>query len=185
MTKQIPLTQGQVAIVDDEDFERVNQFKWHANWNKSTKSYYAYGKQRLGIGKRTTMLMHRFILGANKGEKTDHWDHDTLNNTRNNLRICTQSQNNGNLRKRTGCSSKYKGVYFCKKEHAWNARIRFDGPQIHLGYFRNEENAARAYDVAAIAKWGEFAMLNFRIPASVIEEESREEARALRGDSND
>lgn len=161
MTKQIPLTQGQVAIVDDEDFERVNQFKWCAQWNKYTKSYYAVKNTTIAKGKRIIEGMHCFIIGVSDGKQVDHIDHDTLFNVRQNLRECTNRQNQCNQKKHAGCSSQYKGVCWQKRGRRWMAQIGNDSHHLYLGIFKNEVDAARAYDAKARELFGEFSYLNF------------------------
>ena len=162
--KQIPLTQGQFALVDDEDFEYLNQFKWSARKSKNT--YYALrnscGKNNK---KRFIVFMHRVVLELNDLEiKGDHIDGNGLNNQRYNLRPSTNSENARNAKPSNNKSSKYKGVSL-KKEHSskkWCARIKFNGKQIHIGYFECEIHAALAYDKKAKELFGEFAYLNFK-----------------------
>lgn len=154
MTKQIQLTQGQVAIVDDEDFALVYGRKWYAHKNKNT--YYA---KTWVAGENKTISMHRLILG-NSELVTDHIDGDGLNNTRKNLRRCTRQQNGRNQVVRTypGKASRYKGVFLDRK---WKAQITVNGKYKFLGRFENEIDAAHAYDKAAKELFGEFARLNF------------------------
>lgn len=113
------------------------------------------GKQRT-----TTIRLHRAILSPPKEKIIDHIDHNGLNNKRSNLRICTVTQNAANRRKGKG-SSIFKGVYWYKRHQMWQARIRHKGKALHLGYFNDEPEAAKAYDKAAKEFWGEFAKLNF------------------------
>jgi len=91
---EIPLTKGQVAIIDSIDFEAVSRFKWCSMWNQYTHSFYAY-RWVLRDGKGTTQYMHRFLMELAHGDKrqVDHFNHDTLDNRRSNLRIVTQSEN--------------------------------------------------------------------------------------------
>ena len=160
MTKEIKLTQGQVALVDDDDYERVNQFKWCAV--RHDKTFYASRRQR-----NTTIYLHRFIMKSSKGIDIDHKDRNGLNCQKNNLRECNDSKNmqNGSLRKDN--TSGYKGVSRKDKpskknqKHNWRVLIYVDTKQIHVGYFDTSEEAARAYDKAAHSYFGEFACTNF------------------------
>lgn len=166
--KEIQLTQGQVTIVSDEDYERASAHKWYANPRKGHggASFYAVRSVRLPNGKRRLQYLHRFLLGLEPGDKTRRGDHingDTLDNRRENLRIVTNRQNQQAFRRKVpGTSSKFRGVYWNKRDQKWCAQIKPDGAkQIHLGYFDVEEDAARAYDAAARAYFGEFAQPNF------------------------
>jgi hypothetical protein len=152
--RRIPLTQGKFAIVDPEDYELLSQHKWHAAKQGST--YYALRKH---AGKH--IGMHRQITNAPKGLVCDHINHNGLNNTKLNLRICTQSQNACNQRTRRNKSSKYKGTHWHKRDKKWHARIKANGRRYFLGYFNNEIDAAKAYDRAAKKHHREFACLNF------------------------
>ena len=157
--KRIQLTQGQVALVDDEDFKKVNQFKWNAQ--KDGNKFYA--KRMITInGKRTAQLMHMLIVGDNPFKlDIDHRDGDGLNNQKNNLRLCTHQQNMMNRKLNKNSSSTYKGVHYSSVRQKWQARIQTDGKRISLGFFNGKEDAARAYDAAAIEHHGEFFLLNF------------------------
>ena len=156
--KTIELTKGYVALVDDADFEWLSQRKWCASYERNGNAYALRG-YRSGDRKRT-IKMHREIMGAKPGQQVDHKNGDTLDNRRANLRICTQSQNNMNRHTRTG-TSRYKGVCWSKAKRKWQAGIQVDGKTKFLGYFHNEIEAARAYDVAARDLFGEYANLNF------------------------
>lgn len=96
--KTIQLTQGQVARVSDDRYEELNQWKWYAWWSEETQSYYARRNGKLPNGKRTPVYMHRQIMGNPKGKFVDHRDHDTLNNTDENLRIVTKAESVWNTR---------------------------------------------------------------------------------------
>ncbi len=157
--KQIPLTQGYVAIVDNEDYEELSKHKWCVLRTKN--GLYAARSTRKKEGNSGAMVyMHRQILGALPSENVDHTNHDGLNNQRMNIRICTTVQNCANRRKRRGCSSTFKGVCWKKNCAIWYAQIYRDGKQYHLGTFVDECDAARAYNVAALDYFGEFALLN-------------------------
>ena len=158
--KLIPLTQGKFAIVDAEDYDRLSKYKWCAN--KSRRSYYAVRSN----GQRQ-IRMHRMITSAPKGLFVDHINHNGLDNRKTNLRLCTESQNNLN-RRPYGKTSRYKGVSRHKKTNRYLAAICYQGKRFHLGTFRDEVDAAKAYDKKARELFGQFAYLNF--PEEVREE---------------
>ena len=155
--KKIKLTQGKFALVDDKDFEKVNQYKWHAS--KSYNTFYAIRKKD-----GETIRMHRVIMGFVKGDlrQVDHINSNGLDNRRSNLRECSNQQNQFNMKARIGCSSKYKGVSWAKGRNKWLAQIQVDDKDFHLGYFKREIDAAKAYDKKATELCGEFARLNIR-----------------------
>jgi hypothetical protein len=155
--KTIPLTKGYVALVSDEDFERVNAYKWCAKVDPHT--VYAIRSLRLEDGKRTTIKMHRFIAGVTNPQiDVDHKDHNGLNNQRENLRVCTRAQNHGN-RKKTRGTATFKGVTWDREK--WLAGIRINRKRQYLGRFTDEIDAAMAYDDAARQLFGPFALTNF------------------------
>lgn len=159
--KHIPLTQGKVAIVDDDKFEWLNQWKWYA-YKHISSGYYAIRQQCVGMknGKRVgkTIYMHRQILNAQKGQITDHKNRSGLDNRRYNLRLCSAIQNSQN-RKSIGKTSKYKGVsrYINNK---WQVHIKLNNRRINLGYYDNEIDAAKTYNAKARELFGEFAYIN-------------------------
>ncbi len=104
--------------------------------------------------------MHRQIMNAPPGMDVDHQDHNTLNNQRANLRVCTRTQNNANSRKRNGCTSRFKGVYWYRERKRWLVQITTAGRTNTLGYFEDEVEAACAYNAAALEQFKEFALLN-------------------------
>jgi len=156
--KRIKLTQGKWALVDDSDFERLNQWKWFAD--KQGNTFYAVRNSATINGKQTRIRMHRVIMNTHEGMETDHADRNGLNNQKHNLRICTKSQNRMNRKKYVKNSSKYKGVTWAKYAKKWRARIQINIKAIFLGHFLLEEEAALAYNKKAKELFGEFAYLN-------------------------
>lgn len=160
MAKTIELTRGCVAIVDDEDYERVAAHRWHAMRCKG-KWFYAMRRGSRPRGEPRNVFLHWVIAGRPpKGMAIDHIDGDGLNNTRANLRFCTPGQNTWNTRAHKDSTSKYKGVCRPTGRRKWHANICIGGKNLFLGAFDQEEDAARAYNGAARAAFGEFARLN-------------------------
>lgn len=158
MAKEIQLTQGKVAIVDDDDFEYLNQCKWCANNMKG--KFYAVRAYTLN-SKNIFIYMHRLITNNNNPKMhTDHINGFTLDNRKINLRICTNSQNQMNTKFKINNTSGFKGVFFDKTHKKWRSMIRLNYKLKHLGYYIDPIDAARAYNDAAIKYHGEFANLN-------------------------
>jgi hypothetical protein len=155
--KEIPLSQGFVALVDDEDYEMVVKF----NWSIHKCSHCFYGKKnRKRKGDKHT-YMHRLILGLTDPKiKVDHKDGNGLNNQRSNLRVCSQTENVRNARSHKKSSSGYKGVCWANDKKKWVCRI-YCGRYYHLGYFACPVEAAKTYDAAARIHHGDFAKTNF------------------------
>jgi len=159
--KQIPLTQGKFALVDDCDFERVNQFKWYAiRMNKGKELFYA--RRHITVyGKDKMQYLHRFLLGiTNSKIKVDHKDGNGLNNIRSNIRLATQSQNLQNRGSQNNSESKYKGVCFDNFTKSYRMQITINGKTIRSRH-KNEIDAAKEYDRMAKILHGEFANTNF------------------------
>lgn len=158
--RRIQLTNGGFALVDDSDFKAVSKYDWY------DKAGYAVTKQING----KNVMMHRLIINAPDGIGVDHRFGDGLNNQRYNLRIANQSQNSKNLSKtkKRKTSSIYKGVYKIREQTlsgekiVWAAMIGGSkAPNRWIGRFKTEEDAARAYDLEALKRFGEFARPNF------------------------
>lgn len=159
--REISLTQGQVAFVDEKDYERVSQHRWCAHWAPNIKGFYAT-RNDYSDGKHSIIKLHRFILGiTNPRVKVDHKDHDVLNCCRYNLRACTNIQNCQNQKIRSDNKSGYKGVTWRKDCNKWYVSICFNKKWMYLGIFLDKEEAARTYDRKAIELFGEFAHTNF------------------------
>lgn len=155
--KLIPLIQGKFTEVSDHRFDFLNQWKWCLSSNG-----YAVRNIRIN-GKYKTLLMHLVIHPSPEGFETDHEDTNRLNNQDYNLRTVTHKQNMFNMKLQKGGSSKYKGVNWVKERKKWRSRIKFNGVEKFLGRFNCEIKAAKAYDLAALKYFGEFAKLNFQI----------------------
>jgi hypothetical protein len=158
MAKEIELTQGKVAIVDDEDYEWLNQWHWYAA--KYGKTFYA-ARNEGTFPLKKTIYMHCVIMNTPAGMRIDHKDLNGLNNTRNNLRNSTHAQNKQNAGKYSNNTSGYKGVSWHKRIEKYTAQIVVNGKRINLGYFYDLKDAALAYDEAAKKYHGPFAKLNF------------------------
>lgn len=151
---EIKLNKRYIALVDDEDFERVNKYRWFYHHN-------GYARLTTKIGKEKKQInMHRFILNAPINMEVDHINHNGLDNRRCNLRLCTHIQNQQNSKKRLNTKYKYKCVYFDKDKNKWRVRMKVNRKQIYIGYFESELEGAKAYNNAAIKYFGEFAKLN-------------------------
>lgn len=157
--REIPLTKGYVALVDDEDYEDVSRFKWYA----VVKGHGVYAARHDETNPQGAALyLHRYLTDAEPLQPIDHRDRNTLNCARRNLRKTTRSGNSANTQKiRVPASSQYKGVYWHAKNSKWATQIKRDGKVTYLGTYMSEEDAARAYDVAANDFFGDFACLNF------------------------
>jgi len=157
--KQITLTNGMKTMVDDGDFNTLNAFTW--TYHESNKNKQGYVVRREGSSRKRTIkriFMARQIMNPPNGFEVDHRDRNKLNNQRYNLRICTPAQNKMNTRKPSN-ETGYIGVR--KNWDRFSAQIQLNGKVTYLGTFNTAREAAKAYDIAAKAKGGEFAVLNF------------------------
>ena len=148
--KEIQLTQGKVALVDDEDFEFLNQWKWFAKKDRNT--FYVVRKASYAIHGRQFMIYmpHEILSKPPKGLMTDHRDGDGCNNQRENLRFVTNRQNQQN-RKHQNSSSQYPGVCWYKRDEKWQAEIRINNKYKYLGRFATELEAFEVYEQAVNA----------------------------------
>jgi hypothetical protein len=155
--KEIPITQGYVALVDDEDFDMLSKYSWNIHPHGYT--FYARTSVSCGVGlnRQKTIRMHRLILGCSAEVKVDHRDGNGLNNTRKNLRYATYAQNNRNARLRKDNPTGFKGVHLKRSSGKFQALIRVDKVRIHLGSFVTPEEAHAAYCKAAKKYFGAFA----------------------------
>lgn len=161
--KEILLTQNKSTIVDDEDYEYLNQFKWCLNENKQ--------RNHLSVSKRptkkeSTKSMHRLIMNAQPGEYVDHINRNPLDNRKCNLRLCSNSQNTMNRCIASNNTSGFKGVCFNKKEKRWTSTVRTNGIRYFCGYHDTAIKAALAYDKKARELFKEFTYTNFGSPNS-------------------
>lgn len=162
-TRVIPLTQGKVAIVDAEDFERVSRHSWHYHAANRTNTKW-YARARID---GNMVLLHRFILGVPPDKVTDHRNRDGLDCRRQNIRICTRSQNACNVAARRTNKTGFKGVQMVK-DGRYVVMLRVKDPlaprgqrDYYGGIFETAEAAARAHDALAAQYHREFASLNF------------------------
>lgn len=123
-----------VALVDDEDFERVSQYKWHID----------RGYAAMTISGKGIMYMHRFINNTPKGMSTDHINRNKLDNRRSNLRTCTQRENNTNMKLRGDNTSGHRGVTWHKNDKRWQAQINIQGRLLYLGQYKKLQDAIEA-----------------------------------------
>jgi hypothetical protein len=149
MAKKIPIGKDLFALVDDEDYDLVSKFSWHKHKALYGERYYA----------SANVKMHRLVLDAKPGEIIDHINGDPLDNRKENLRICTPSQNQQNTQSRGG-SSRYKGVSYHKKKNKWVGSFSANGKSYYCGAFESEDECACAVDQKRLEICGEFAVLN-------------------------
>lgn len=156
MATEIYLSNNHVALIDDEVSDIVGKHKWQACAVKNL----VYASRHVG---KTKELLHHFLgkLWGWTFIRIDHKDHNSLNNTKDNLRPCTQSQNLANARMRSDNTSGFRGVIWDQQRGRYRAELRTNGKTKHLGRYLKAEDAARVRDAAAMEAFGEFATLNF------------------------
>lgn len=160
LVKEIPLQNGMVALVDDEDYERVNQHTWTVSVQKITTLYV---HSNLNGRSKEHAALSRYVLGLTKSDKTTivtFKDGNHLNCQKSNLLKTTKLNVAARSRGNRNSTSKYKGVSYCKQTSKWKAQIRIKGKQTNLGRFKSEEEAAEVYNKKAFEYFGEFAYLN-------------------------
>lgn len=157
MSKEIQLTLGLTALVDDEDYKRLSDgYKWQARYNSDGIKVYASRTRD-----KKTEIMHRIILKiTDRSLHVDHINGDGLDNRKENLRICDRAKNGQNRIKHKMGTSNFKGVSWHKRSEKWQSRITIDKKTKNLGSFDSEIDAATAYNEAALLHFGEFALLN-------------------------
>ncbi len=164
--KIITLTQGKFAKVDDEDYEYLNQWKWHYGARcyavRSGEAPKVNGKRQ-----RKRFFMHRVVNKTPDGFETDHIDLNTLNNQKYNLRDATTSKNGMNVRSRKNSTSKFKGVFWDRRKRKWICRLVCQKVIKYEANFDCEVRAAKAYDEAALKHHGKFARINFQSPEQI------------------
>jgi hypothetical protein len=148
--KEIKLSQNKVALIDEDMFEYLSQWKWYCNRGYAVRHVYRDGK-------RILLMMHRVVAQVPEDMETDHINLNKLDNQRHNLRSCNSAQNQANKPISKVNTSGYKGVYWHKPTQRWRACIRFHRKRIYLGLFIDIEDAARAYNEKAKELYGEFA----------------------------
>ncbi len=153
--KKIKLTQSKFAEIDDSDYEELNRHKWFAV--ESSGLFYAGRKSPKVNGHSKIIRMHADIMKTSEGEYTDHIDGDGLNNQRNNLRVCTNSQNGMNRGKPKSNTSGFKGVTWHKANQKWQSQINVEGTYKYLGGFNTRLEAYEAYCMACEKYHKEFS----------------------------
>lgn len=158
--REIYLPGGRIVLVDDADYELVSAYPWHECRMRSSRANFYAQRSYWDGGRCRTQLMHRLILAAPAGVQVDHRNHDGLDNRRENLRLCSRSENCRNRQKQAPASG-FIGVRYRQKDRRFEARIQVGGRSFYVGGSKIAEDAARLRDIAAKKYFGEFAVLNF------------------------
>jgi|11_taG_2_1085331.scaffolds.fasta_scaffold41009_1 hypothetical protein len=145
----IELSNWYFSKIDIEDIDTISKY----SWSISTSLY---------ARNRTLWMMHRFIMNCPNWMYIDHINNDKLDNRKSNLRVCTHQENDMNRRSRISSTSKYKWVYFYRAYKKWSVNITYKWKRIHIGYFKNEDEAGMAYDKKAKELFWEYAYLNIK-----------------------
>ena len=148
--KLLLTAKGLLILIDDQDFDRASQHSWCPDDK-------GYAKATI---EQEQVLLHRWLVGAQEGEEVDHKNHYTLDCRRENLRRCTKSQNMANMKTPKNNTTGFKGVTYDKRVDRYTARIKVNRHHMHLGSFATAEDAAIAYNHAALDWFGEFAYFN-------------------------
>lgn len=151
-----------MALVDDADFQWLSQWKWYFARRRDGSGYAVRnGRKTEGEQDKSLIKMHRFILNViDPSIEVDHRNLNKLDNRRLNLRVCSKSENQANMPLKRTSGSGYKGVRWHKRDKKWESRILVKGKMVQLGYFSTKEQAAIAYNEAALTHFGEFARIN-------------------------
>lgn len=161
----LTLSNGMPTTIGDEDLALVLPYRWHADVREGLT--YAVAVVRVASRKRK-IYMHRLITGGPRDVRIDHIDGNGLNNVRTNLRPSTNTENARNTRLARNNTSGFKGVYWYRRDGCWRAQIMVDRRCLHLGYFATAEQAAEAYDAAAVRYFGAFARTNASLRAEAM-----------------
>lgn len=178
MAKYIELTQNKYAIVDDDDFDYLNQFKWCFSQG------YAYRRTTPPNGEAKTIMMHREIFKGQEDKLIDHINRNGCDNRKENLRFCTHSQNSANKPAMKMNSSGFKGVSYLKRENAFLSMIAFNRKSYILGRFKTAEEASAAYIMKSKELYGEFTNTNLFHEDNVEEIRPTEEQKTKRRVAN-
>ena len=158
---RIPLTQGEFAVIDDEDYPKVMNYKWCVSKNKDGSIHYVLTRPLNELGNYKNLKLHRLIMNILDPKiKVDHINGNPLDNRKCNLRLCGTAQNSKNRKLQKNNTSGYKGLEYRSYMNKYRARIFCNGKHIYLGWFKTKEEAAEAYNIAAVKYFGEFARLN-------------------------